>query len=525
VTIRALRFLAFFAILLPGAWYAWQWRSMPHAAEYHDDGLYYIGAKSMAETGSYRIESLPKQPAQTKYPPLWPATLAVAWAANPHYPDNLPVAMLLCWMWLPLTLAAYRKWLMNFGLSPNVVLGLGALWALNPYVVLFSTAMLSEMQFTFLLLASLALLERRRAGWIALAGAVAGLAFLSRTAGIALLPAAAGYLALRGRWRHAGVFAAAMAPAIVGWAWWSGANRAEGRDMVTLYYTNYFGYYLATFEWKELHLYLWKNVDGLLRGLGALLLPDTTQSLFDKMVAETLGVAGMIGLWRLWKENRTGPLVPYALFSIVYAVILVVWPFPPTERLVLPVVPLWLVGLYTELRRLGANIFAVFRKPEMSQRVAGGVITACLAGLLVYCGWRQFELMTVGLPRFYEEHAERLVKSEPVMAWIRANLPADAKILAEVDPLVYLRTGRRGAGVFQNTIHWYRENHGERTEGYLRGPEYAREQRIGYLLLNEWDYSRDMPAEEQARMLRGLRSDPRLELLFSSGPSAIYRVR
>ena len=242
-------------------------------------------------------------------------------------------------------------------------------------------------------------------------------------------------------------------------------------------------------------------------------------------VAETLGVAGMIGLWRLWKENRTGPLVPYVLFSIVYAVILVIWPFPPTERLVLPVVPLWLTGLYTELRRLGGNIFAVFRKPETSQKVAGGVITACLAGLLVYCGWRQFELMTQGLPHFYEQHAERLVKSEPVMAWIRANLPADAKILAEVDPLVYLRTGRRGAGVFQNTIHWYRENHGERTEGYLRGPEYAREQGIGYLLLNEWDYSRDMPAEEQARMLRGLRNDSRLELLFASGPSAIYRVR
>ncbi len=522
---RPIRFLLLLAVLLPGAWFAWQWRSMPHAAEYHDDGLYFVGAKSLAETGSYRIESLPKQPAQTKYPPLWPATLAVAWMVNPHYPDNLPVAMALCWMWLPLTLLAYRKWLTGLGLSAGVVLALGAVWALNPYVVLFSTAMLSEMQFTFLLLASLLLLERKGTGGVAAAGAVAGLAFLSRTAGIALLPAAAGYLLLRGRWRDAGVFGAAMAPAILGWAWWSGAHRMAGSDMVTLYYTNYFGYYRATFEWPELHLYLWKNVDGLLRGLGALLLPDTTQSLFDKMVAETLGVAGMIGLWRLAKEKWAAPLAPYTLFSLVYAVILVIWPFPPTERLVLPIVPLWLAGLYVEMRRLAENIFAVFRKPETGQKIAGGVITACLAALVFYCGWRQVELMTQGLPQFYREHAERLAKSEPVMAWVRANLPADATILAEIDPLVYLRTGRRGAGVFQNTVHWYRENHTARTEGYLRGPEYAREQGIGYLLLNEWDYSRDMPAEEQARMLKGLRGDSRLELLFSSGESAIYRVR
>ena len=84
---------------------------MPHASEYHDDGIYYVRAKSLAENGTFAIDSLPNPPAQTKSPPLFPAVLSIAWHMEPHYPDNLPSAMLLCWIWLPLTLFAYRRWL------------------------------------------------------------------------------------------------------------------------------------------------------------------------------------------------------------------------------------------------------------------------------------------------------------------------------------------------------------------------------------------------------------------------------
>jgi hypothetical protein len=40
--------------------------------------------------------------------------------------------MFLCWIWLPLSLLAYRKWLIKAAVSENVVLLLGAMWALNP---------------------------------------------------------------------------------------------------------------------------------------------------------------------------------------------------------------------------------------------------------------------------------------------------------------------------------------------------------------------------------------------------------
>ena len=120
---------------------------MPHVSEYHDDGVYFVSAKSLAESDAYLIGSLPNRPAQTKYPPLWPAVLSIAWRLEPNYPQNLSIAMLLCWIWLPLTFFAYRRWLQLAESPPGVVLLLAAAWALNPYVVLFSTSMLSEMPF------------------------------------------------------------------------------------------------------------------------------------------------------------------------------------------------------------------------------------------------------------------------------------------------------------------------------------------------------------------------------------------
>lgn len=501
---------------------------MPHASEYHDDGIYYVSAKSMAESGTFAIESLPNRPAQTKYPPLWPAVLAIAWAVNPHYPDNLPVAMFLCWIWLPLTLLAYRRWLHQAGASAAELLLLPSLWALNPYVILFSTAILSEVMFTFLLLAALLCLQEDTVpAWAVLAGAVAGLAFLTRTAGIALLPVGLYCYFRRNAFRHMGLFLAGMLPCVAGWALWSILHRSTNADAVTLYYTNYFGYYLSIFQWKEAHLYAWKNLDGMIHSLGAFLLPDVTQSLFEKVLAETIGIAGIAGVVRLVREKGYPLYLPYALFTLVYALMLVIWHFPPNERLLLPVAPLWIAGLCAELKRLGLHIAQVFRKPETGQKIAGGILASALALLLAFCGLRQWMLLTQGLPTFYEDHARRLEQSEPAMAWIRTNLPPEARILSENDPLLYLRTGRQGCGLemILTTIHWYREDHAARTADHAQAPAYAQTHNLDYFVLNDWDYGRDMPAEEQQKLLAALRTDARLELLYSSGTTSVYRVR
>jgi hypothetical protein len=353
----------------------------------------------------------------------------------------------------------------------------------------------------------------------------AGGAFLTRTAGLALLPAAILFYTLRRQWKQSAVFAVGMLPSVVGWAAWSASNRSNGSDEVTLYYTNYLGHFLSSFEWREAHLYVWKNVDGMLHGMGALLLPNTTYSVIDKVLAECLAIAGIAGIVRLVRANRESIYVPYAAFAGCYVFLLALWYYPPNERFMLPIAPLWLTGFYTEMKRVADNIAGVFRKPEMSQKIAGTVIVGLFGILFLLCGARQWTLVTEGLPRFYTEHAERLQQSEPAMIWIRENLPIGALFVAENDPLLYLRTGRRGAGLFPPTIFWYREDQPARTAAYIDAPAFGRTQNLGYLLLNAWDWSGDMPAAEHSRMIDLLKHDSRLERIFISGPTAVYRIR
>jgi len=56
---------------------------------FHDDGIYLSTAKALAEGQGYRLINLPHAPFQTKYPPLYPALLAILWKLYPTFPDNL----------------------------------------------------------------------------------------------------------------------------------------------------------------------------------------------------------------------------------------------------------------------------------------------------------------------------------------------------------------------------------------------------------------------------------------------------
>jgi hypothetical protein len=56
---------------------------------YHDDGIYVATAKSLAEDGEYRLINVPTAPYETKYPPLYPAILAVVWKFAPQFPANI----------------------------------------------------------------------------------------------------------------------------------------------------------------------------------------------------------------------------------------------------------------------------------------------------------------------------------------------------------------------------------------------------------------------------------------------------
>ena len=56
---------------------------------FHDDGLYTVLAKSLADGTGYRLVSLPSSPVQLKYPVLYSGVLAVLWWLLPSFPENV----------------------------------------------------------------------------------------------------------------------------------------------------------------------------------------------------------------------------------------------------------------------------------------------------------------------------------------------------------------------------------------------------------------------------------------------------
>src|ERR1700722_8291627 len=105
-----LRRLSIFGLLVcalaPSAYLAWPPRDMPHLGFYQDDSIYWVTAHSLASGDGYHIQSLPGEPYQTKYPPLYATLLAAIWKLDPRFPANLPLATLGAWLMMPLFLAA-----------------------------------------------------------------------------------------------------------------------------------------------------------------------------------------------------------------------------------------------------------------------------------------------------------------------------------------------------------------------------------------------------------------------------------
>ena len=163
--------IALLAALLavPSAVYLWKNSDLPQFCNFHDDCIYFVSAKSLASGQGYRIASLPAQPAQTKHPPLYPAVLSLAWKLIPEFPRNLSLAGWISWGAFPPLLALLAAYLPRMGIDGWRRWLIVGLFAVNPYVIWFSSQLLSELWFMALLFASMLLLEKKP-----LAGGVLG---------------------------------------------------------------------------------------------------------------------------------------------------------------------------------------------------------------------------------------------------------------------------------------------------------------------------------------------------------------
>ncbi|MDP8990188.1 MAG: hypothetical protein M3N41_08950 [Acidobacteriota bacterium] len=506
--------VALLALCLPTLLFVWFNRDVPHFGVLQDDGLYFIAGKTLAQNSSYQISSLPGKPEQTKYPPLYPLLLSVAWKMNPAYPANLAIALLLSWLSLPLVLVLAYRWCFRQGFQAPLVWLVVGLFACNPYVLFFVSNLGSEMLFMAFLFGAMLVAETKdETGWrmALLAGVIAGAGYLARTSGIALLPAAIAYYFWKKQARRGLWFSVGMLPAIVGWALWSRLHAPPGQDIVTICYTDYLGYQFLNVGWDNIVHVLLRNSAALLEAMGSLVFPQMMDGWLAKVLLWPLALAMIVGCVRL---IRQGYARLYALFSLVSAAMLLAWHYQPNQRFILPLAPLLMAGF----------CFAMVELAKWIQQQDRGLAVRGLAIVwaLVLTGGLVLQMcMDVGvLPQLARNDRLNARAYQSMYAWIARNLPAEANILWQDDTALYLATGRHSVS-YVVPPREFEATGGDAGEALRFGgiDRYAREQHLGYVLLAKVGLRRN------EAVLKVAAADAGLELVHEEAGGVLYRVR
>ena len=508
--------------LVPSAHLAWVARDMPHFGHLHDDSIYWVSAKSLAEGRGYRILSLPSEPFQAKYPPLWPLMLAAIWRINPHFPQNLKLGTALGWLMLPAFMALAWRWFCAAGFSLRARVAMCAVVALSPTVVFFSTSLFSDLAFSVLLMASILLVPvAERRVWVGLPGGLLGAAaYLVKTGALPLLIAGPLWLALRKRYRAAAGFFFAMVPAVAGWSLWVRHHLPHATDIISLYYADYLGYRRLCMDWRDLPVVMWRNLDGLFHGTTGFLMSGLTDSPLGMYLSRALAIAALVGTVRF--ARRRGMTV-YHWFAAGYAAILLVWHFPPDARFLLPVFPLLLSGFVTEGSFLTDIIRQSWSRNRANRVVASGMI-ACLIAVACLGVALNVDALFYQFPGIIEQDRALLESKLATFRWIRRNSPAGA-FYADDDVVFFLYTGRHAASVPVLTRPFYHQDREAMLQPFRQMPAFAREQHLDYLLITAMDFHRELPGPDGAEARKILAQQPAFERVYQSKLCAVYRVR
>jgi hypothetical protein len=506
--------MALLALCLPTLLFVWMNRDAPHFGVLQDDGLYLIAGKTLAQNSSYVIASLPGEPQQTKYPPLYSLLLSVAWRINPSYPANLPLAVLLSWLSFPLVVVLAYRWCIRQRFECPVAWLAVGLFALNPYVLFFVSNLGSEMLFmAFLLGAMMVAQGKDQEDWRMplLAGVIAGVGYLARTSGIALLPAAIAYYCWKKQARGGLWFSLGMLPAVAGWAIWCRLHAAPGQDIVTTCYTDYLGYQFFNVRWDNIGHVLARNTGALLDAMGSLVFPQMMEGWLAKVILWPFAGVMIAGSVRM---ARQGHARLYALFGVVSAGMLLVWHYEPNQRFILPLAPLLLAGFCFEM----AEWARWFQQPKrgLAARGLAVVLTLVLTGAVVL----QICMDVAVVPRLARNDRSNARAYQSIYAWIARNLPADASVLWQDDTALYLATGRHSVS-YVVPPREFEATGGDAGEArrFRRIDEYARQQHLGYVLLAKVGLRRN---DEVLRVAAG---DPAMELVHEEAGGVLYRVR
>ncbi len=527
--------LSLILLLTPSGWFAWKYRSMPQLGAYHDDAVLWLSAQSLAEGHGYRIPQLPENPAQTKYPPLYPALLSLVWRFGSKFPENLPLLTLMQWLFVPLYLCAAWLYFRQCRFSLRGCLGLTTMLAICPMTILFAVAPLTELAFSTVLLTSMLLLENATnregrgvgetgesflAGQVFLAGSAAAGAFLIRTNGVLIALSAPLLLILQRRFRSVTAFLCPLVLGVAGWQLWCLQNMVAPKSDIVSYYTSYLDFYSRTFSWPDLPHRLWVNFTSIVEALGQLAFFSVNPTYSVRVLEWLLTVIAISGVVKLYRNGHRH----YPVFAAFFVGLLTIWQYPSDTRFVFPLLPLYLAGLATKLDEIVRLGIVTWRDKRGADRVVAAVMVSLIMCFAAGSVGAAVHGIAFVLPDYFRDREEQRAEMLPVYRWISDHTAPEARFAAYDDTLLYLNTERHGyTPVLLPRLVYSQDDRAVRS--YVSGLDAVwRDQHINYLLVTNYDFQRDLHQVALDSLKTMVEDRRRFEPVYAGAVSQVYKL-
>lgn len=434
-----------------------------------DDAWYVMLARALATGEGYRLINSPSPGIQPSFPPGFPALLSIFYRLSPDFPDNvwLLKSVSIAAM-LGVGIVAYLYFKRYREMPDSIAFGLAMATAIYPAMVFLATSsVMSECVFTLAQLAAILAIERSRADgnarwrYIAIGGALASFAFLTRPAGVSLLVAVAIYLLKERAIRSAVIFAAIVTLFVGPWIAYSRSHtrlpehRVEAGGIVQSYKTTFWQRvagdpFSGVITFEELPDRIRNNMAEVARyNIGGLVIYSSFRGIEPgqqviiggghKAFSLTLMLLTLIGFVSSARRRVTLAeiVVPFSM------AVTVLWGWEQF-RLLLPLVPFLLFYLLIGFRgaiRLSQRLISAQEPGE--HWVTLKVIIWVIVAANVYANVSYIHR------RYASDPADRLrwisafEENEAMIKYIGERLPRDAVIATQNPALVHLYTGHR----------------------------------------------------------------------------------
>ncbi len=405
---------------------------------YFDDGVYVLLAKALATGHGLHYLNLPGNPPATHFPPGYPLFLAALWRLDPSFPANVALFKFANVALLGVGAAlAYRFAVARLPLG-RVAAFFAVLFGAGSYLALFLAGwVMSEMLFLVLLVAALwaaeRLLDEPTVGRALLVGVLAGLCALTRTLGLAVLPAVL-VLAVRRRPRHAAIVLLVSLVVLAPWQLWVSARGGALAPELRGNYGPYLPWLLSGFS---------AGGPGFLPRMAAQNLVEmggTLQPLHGLPAAAGAAIAVVAAILLVAGASLAFRRAPATVLSLgLYVLMVVCWAFSP-ERFLWAVWPLlvllWAVGVTAVVRWRPAPAWPRAVRAALLLGAAAVAVCQGVTFARVLRGDDPWKVRT--------ETRERGILAGPVVDWVVAHTrPGDVVVTDHgLANLVALYTGR-----------------------------------------------------------------------------------